>query len=115
MITLKNKLASIIVASLGFGGCEYRVSQQGVDFIVEDKINQWKEYTDNTMNAQELLEEGKYDEAKAVLDAYLKQQQKEGEEYADKLKQADKISQPAAKRIEKTIDSQLQRINKHTK
>jgi hypothetical protein len=116
LMTIKKTLASIVLTGIiGLSGCDYQISQEGVDKIVEQPVKVLVKTSDDYMNVHRLLRKGDYDKAQAVLEQYLINKIREGAEYKGAINETNRISKTASERIGKTIDGQINKIQAYLK
>jgi len=115
-MTIKKTLASIALAStIGLSGCGYKISQDGVDKMIEMPIKEFVKISDNYMNVHHLIKEKNYDQAQSVLEQYLTEQIRENAEAKGVIQGTSKISKNATERIGKIIDRQIGKIQLYLK
>lgn len=111
---IKKTLASLVlVGTIVLPGCGSQPSQESVDKTVEQPVKEWVQTSDNYMKVYQLLREGNFVGAQAVLRQYLREEIREGVKYRIIVDKNGKVSKIAAERIERTIDGQIDKIHNY--
>ena len=113
---IKKTLASVVLlTTIGLSRCGYQMPQKDVDKVAEQPVKEWVQTSDNYMNVYQLLKEGNYNGAQAVLKQYLRERVREGVKYKGTVGRKGKVSKIAAGRIGRTIDEELNKLQKYLK
>lgn len=112
---IRKTLAAIVLvgATIGLPGCGSHPPQERVDRVAEQSVKEWVQTSDNYMDVYQLLREGNYDGARAVLGQCLREEIREGVKYRITVNSKGKVSKIAAEKIERTLDGQLDKIHKY--